>query len=202
MMLKCIAVITALLLFTPIVSGGENESIWSSSYTLEANGKYEKAAALLVPFLDRGEYSEFALMRYGWLSYLQGNHNDAIRSYKRALKRNPRSFDARLGIALPLMAQQRWKEASGHLRQLLAKSPYNYTAHIRLMVCEEGLRKWEQLEKHTMDIAAYYPSDATILVYLARTYAWQGKNILAKNTYRKVLARFPENIEALRFINR
>jgi tetratricopeptide (TPR) repeat protein len=144
------------------VAGAAGSSVWSDSYALESNGQYEKAAALIAPLMGKGEESELAVLRYGWLNYLQGNHNDAIRAYKRALERNPRSFDARLGVALPLMAQQRWNEAARYLNQVIAQSPYNYPAHVRLMACEEGLRKWETLAAHSMKLAAYYPSDATI----------------------------------------
>jgi len=191
-----------LMILSPSLASAASESVWSSSYALEANGKYEKAAALMVPLINKGSESELVLLRYAWLNYLQGNFNDAIHSYKLALKRNQRSFDARLGIALPLMAQQRWNEASRYLDQVLALSPYNYTAHIRLMICEEGLRKWETLTKHSISFSAYYPSDATTLVYLARAYAWQGKHQLAKSTYQRVLVRIPGHVEAERFINR
>lgn len=201
-MLKYTLSLMMFVLVMPSFSHAANKNIWSISYALEANGKYEKAAALMVPLLNKGHESELALLRYGWLNYLQGNFNDSIKAYKQALERNQRSFDARLGIALPLMAQQRWNEASRYLKQVLAQTPYNYLAHIRLMVCEEGLRKWETLAKHSLSLSAHYPSDASILVYLARAYAWQGKTELAKNTYRKVLVRIPGNVEAQRFINR
>jgi len=201
-MFKYIFTLMIVAMVSPYLANAAGESVWSRSYALEANGKYEKAAALMVPLINKGSENELVLLRYSWLNYLQGNFNDAIYSYKLALKRNQRSFDARLGIALPLMAQQRWNEASRYLKQVLAQSPYNYTAHTRLMVCEEGLRKWETLAKHSLTLSAYYPSDATTLVYLARAYAWQGKHQLAKNTYQRVLVRIPGHIEAERFINR
>ena len=177
----------------------ENKDIWQKSHVLESKGEYEKAAAVLTPLLNH-KASEYALLRYGWLNYLQGNYNDAIDSYKRALNFNPRSFDARLGVSLPLMAQGRWKEASRHLKQVIGQSPYHYLAHVRLMACEEGLRQWGTLEKHSKSMAAYYPSDATILVYLARAYAWQDKRNQAKVTYQRVLKRYPNHIEANNFL--
>jgi len=177
----------------------ENKDIWQKSHVLESKGEYEKAAAVLTPLLNH-KASEYALLRYGWLNYLQGNYNDAIDSYKRALNFNSRSFDARLGMSLPLMAQGRWKEASRYLKQVIGQSPYHYLAHVRLMICEEGLRQWETLEKHSQSMAAYYPSDATILVYLARAYVWQDKETQAQATYQRVLKRFPNHIEANNFL--
>jgi len=196
--------LTAVLLamaWLPSAWAAELENRWATSYALEANGQYEQAAALMVPEMDHGNNAEFALLRYGWLCYLQGNYNDAIRTYTRAMERNHASIDAKLGIALPLMAQKRWREASRYLNQVLGQSPYDYTAHVRLMVCEEGLRHWEALQYHADNLTANYPTDATILTYLARAYAWQGKKAKAKAAYQQVLIRNTLNVEASRFVN-
>jgi len=200
-MLKVIVVLLALINIAPVVAAEEINDPWSTSYTLEAKGEYEKAAAVIVPFLGGGIDHEYAGLRYGWLNYLQGNFNDAIKSYQRALEQNPRSFDARLGIAMPLMAQKRWNEAMRYLKQVLAQSPMNYTAHTRLMICEEGLKQWKTLEKHAATVAAYYPSDATVIVYEARADAWQGKKAQAKALYKRVLVRYPQHLEATRYLN-
>jgi len=200
--LKSMLTLIMLVMAVPAFAQAAGKSVWSDSYALEANGNYEQAAALMVPLLGRGSDGELALLRYGWLNYLQGNYNDSIGAYKQALEHNQRSFDARLGIALPLMAQQRWNEAARYLRQVLAQSPKHYLASLRLLVCEEGLRKWDTMAKHSLEVAAYYPSDASFLVYLARAYAWQGKHLLAKNVYQRVLVRIPGHIEATRFLNK
>jgi len=199
-MFKYITAIILLISSTGIAFSKEIKNDWVGSYTLEASGEYEKAASLLLPYMGEGERSEFATLRYAWLNYLQGNFNDAVRNYKKAMERNPRSVDAKLGIILPLIAQQRWREAMRYINQVLAQAPLNYTAHVRLMVCEEGLRNWQALEKHARTVAASYPTDANALVYLARSYAWQGKVLLAKSVYNKVLIRIPSHLEALQYV--
>jgi tetratricopeptide (TPR) repeat protein len=197
----CLSACLLAMMCVTTASAAEPENRWATSYALEANGQYEQAAALMVPEMEHGNAAEFALLRYGWLNYLQGNYNDAIRAYTRAMERNHASIDAKLGIALPLMAQKRWREARRYLNQVLAQSPYNYTAHVRLLVCEEGLRQWDALQHHADNLTAYYPTDATILIYLARAYAWQGKKEKAKAAYQQVLIRNTLNVEASRFIN-
>ncbi|MDQ7002581.1 MAG: tetratricopeptide repeat protein [Ghiorsea sp.] len=187
--------------FTHVALASNSQDIWLQSHVLESKGEYEKAAAVLQPWVSNN-VSEYAMLRYAWLNYLQGNYSDAIEDYKHALNFNRRSFDARLGISLPLMAQGRWKEASRYLKQVIGQSPYHYTAHVRLMACEAGLRQWGTLEQHSKSIAAYYPSDATILVYLARAYVWQDEKEQAKATYQRVLKRFPNHIEANKFLHK
>jgi len=178
----------------------EKSSPWQTSYALEASGQYEQAAAVLVPFLDHSASSEFALLRYGWLNYIQGHYNDAIRAYDRALSRNTRSIDARLGVTLPLLAQQRWREAAKFSKQVIGVSPWNYTAHERLLACEEGLKQWESMAKHARDLSSHYPSSATPYVYLARAELWLGNTDKAHAAYKQVLERMPTHIEALRYL--
>ncbi len=191
----------ALLLAGVAAFATENEDPWRKSYSLEANGKYAAAAAVIEPMASRGEDAEFAILRLGWLHYLAGEFNDSIRAYRTALEHNPRSIDARLGIALPLMAQQRWREAMRYLKQVTDDSPFHYLANLRLLACEEGLRQWEHLAAHAQSLHERYPADATILVYLARARAWQGKHDLARQAYRSVLHRAPGNLEARRYLN-
>jgi len=193
--------VALLLLFGQVVAG--EEGVWTKSYALEAKGEYKEAAALIEPLLNGGgDSAEFALLRYGWLNYLLRNHNDAVRSYEKALRLNPDSIDARLGLTLPLLAQQRWKEVARYAKQVLQISPWDFTAHTRLLVSEEGRRKWTVMKKHASDLAAHYPSSATPWVYLARAEAWLGDHEAAKRAYVRVLRRIPAHLEANAYLNK
>lgn len=175
---------------------GSGASAWQESYTLEHAGKYPQAAAVLETLLRDSPNHEFAMMRRGWLNYLQGKYNDALRDYNQVLALNPRSLEARLGLTLPLLAQQRWKEAAAEARKVIAVSPWDYTAHVRLLVCEEGEKNWAELARHAAELAQRYPSDATGLVYLARAEAWLGDKAKARAAYAQVLERYPSHVEA------
>ena len=177
---------TAALLFLAAASAWADESPWQKSYRLEATGKYAEAAAALDG--ASGGDADLALMRRGWLAYLQGRYNEAMDFYGRASKMNPKSLEAQLGITLPLMAQQRWREAASHARQVIAESSWDYTAHLRLMIAEEGLRDWKSLAEHAERVSEHYPADATTLVYLARAQAWMGNTKAAKETYGPCLS--------------
>lgn len=175
---------------------GSGGSAWQESYTLEHAGKYPQAAAVLETLLRDSPNHEFAMMRRGWLNYLQGKYNDALRDYNQVLALNPRSLEARLGLTLPLLAQQRWKEAATEARKVIAVSPWDYTAHVRLMVCEEGEKDWAGLSRHAAELAQRYPSDATGLVYHARAEASLGNKAKARAAYVQVLERYPSHVEA------
>ncbi len=200
MNIKKLQLLGAACLFGFSLIASASTTVWEQSQQFEAKGEYLSAAALLQPLMQNGDNKEFSYLRYGWLNYLQGRHDVAESAYSKALQLNPQSLDARLGISLPLLAQQRWQDAALHLKQVLAVSPWDYTAHVRLMITEEGLQQWEVLARHAADINRRYPSDATILVYLARAHAWLGHKDKAKQAYSQVLIRIPNHAEASQYL--
>lgn len=192
------------LLAAIIIAGNTYAAIsdrWSESYRHEAMGEYAKAAQAIEPIINSVSDHEFAIIRHGWLNYLQGKYNESIIDYKNALKINKDSLDANLGVTLPLLAQKRWREAAGFASSVLAVAPWNYFAHIRLMICEEGQGQWKSLELHADSAYKRFPSDPTILVYLARAKSRLGKDEQARQAYRKVLERVPGHLEARQFLN-
>ncbi len=176
------------------------EDPWRRSYALEAKGQYEAAAAVLARQLELSETSEMAWLRYGWLHYLRGNYNDSVTAYKNALRKNKHSLEARLGLTLPLIAQNRWKEASRYAQHVVDGAVWNYTAHMRLLVCEQGLKNWRGVKERSQRLAARYPSEISPWLYLARASSKMGDGDYAINAYRQVLMRDPDNIEANRFV--
>ncbi len=173
--------------------------VWKESLAHEAKGELDQAAALIESKLS-GLNAEFASIRMGWLHYRMGNYNDSIRMYRRALSLNTRSIDAQLGQTLPLIAQQRWREVARISKQVLSQSPWNITAHTRLMQAEEGLRKWDTLALHASKVAQHYPTNVGPLVFLARANAWNGKAEDAYHAYQRVLVAFPGHLEANNYI--
>lgn len=197
---RIILVIFGILYSISIGVIAAEKNLWQQSINLERQGEYAKAAGVIEPLLNKEKIREHTLLRYAWLAYQQRNYNDSIRYYKQALELNPASFDARFGLSLPLLARAEWKKAEIYLHQITAISPWNYTAHIRLFACEEGLRKWKQLATHAEAFSRLYPSDATALVYLARAKNKLEDKEAAKETYLQVLIRVPEHIEAINYV--
>lgn len=185
---------------SPTTKPNSMQSMWTKSYTLEGQKKYLEAANVIKPILEKSPKNEFALLRLGWLSYLQAKYNVSEDYYHKALDANADSIDARLGLTLPLMAEQRWKEAAVYANQVIAISPWSYLGCIRLMTCESGLAQWEVLEKEASEFVKRYPTDISGYVFLARAQALLGKKELAIQNYQEVLYRSPANLEALKYL--
>lgn len=179
-----------------------NEVAWSNSYSLEAGKKYADAVTALNGLPETGSEGQLLLLRKGWLSYLQGQYNEAVKYYQDALQQNANSIDAQLGITLPLLAQQRWQEAALYAKKTLESSPNQYTAYLRLIVAEEGAKDWAAMKQHAEELTDHYPSDTTAFVYLARAHAWLGDKEAAKKAYSAVLSRLPKHYEATSYLSK
>lgn len=174
--------------------------MWERSHELEKLGFYERAATAIEIYMTKGDDKEYALLRYAYLKYKQGEYNDSIKYYNKAIKLNNKSLDAKLGITLPYIAQGRWRQVKVYTRQVLTKSDWDYTAHERLMMAEEGDKKWHSLGRHSDKLTTIYPTDATTLAYHARAKARLGNRSVASAAYKKVLMRDPDHAEANEYL--
>lgn len=170
---------------------------WAESYRLEKLYQYDAALSALNSV---GNGNELALLRRGWLNYLKGANSKSIEYYQKAINLNKQSLDAQLGVILPLLAQQRWREAASYANQVLKVAPWNYYAHVRLMITEQALKQWPQLEKHARAVTAHYPADVDAFIFQARANQHLGNTAEATRLYKKVLELVPENNEAKQFL--
>lgn len=191
-MTRILLLVTFLSLIASPVSFAEVNP-WKESYRLEKIYQYDTALSVLKNISSK---NELVTLRRGWLNYLKGAHSESISHYKKAIQNNANSLDARLGIILPLLQQQRWREAAQNANKVLEIAPWNYYAHVRLMVTEEALKKWSELAKHANAIHQKYPSDSTVLIYLARANHKLGNKKAAQDAYKKVIELIPDNFEA------
>lgn len=194
------AVLAALALTSTPALG--QDPAWQKSYQLEAAGKYSEAIGALDSVPTNNPDAEFKLLRRGYLYYLAGSYGESIREYRLAIERNSKSVDARLGLLLPLLGQQRWREAEQNARAALDLAPNNYTALLRLTIILEGQREWERMQKTASALVTTYPTDATAYVYLARAHAWLNQRAEAISAYTAVLVRYPGHLEAKAYIEK
>lgn len=195
-MMDKLLIMTLLIGFS--ISAHADINPWKESFRLEEAFQYDAAIAALSS-VDAG--NELAKLRRGWLNYLKGSHSASIEHYKKAIQSNSDSLDGRLGLLLPLLAQQRWREAALNAEKVLEIAPWNYHAHVRLMLTEEAVKQWSKLSAHALAVHHHYPSDATVLVYLARASHKLGDKAAANKYYIKVLELIPDHIEAKQYID-
>ncbi|NOQ36289.1 MAG: tetratricopeptide repeat protein [Methylococcaceae bacterium] len=179
-----------------ILSAKAQEADWQRSYQLESYGKYSEAIAAIDVIEPKSHDGELKAIRRGWLFYLLTSYNESIREYRLAIERNNNSVDAHLGLLLPLLAQQRWREAELGANNALKLAPNNYLALLRLAIAQEGQRNWEGMHKTATQLVSAYPTDTSAYVYLARANLWLNNKKAATIAYKAVLSRYPDHLEA------
>ena len=178
------------------------ESAWQNSYALETAGKYAEALQSLETVPLNGADAELRGLRTGWLYYRLGKWDESIFAYKKAIERNPRSMDARLGEVLSLLSARRWREAENGATEALKLQPNNYIALLRLAVAQEGQSDWNGLLRTSQTMTQYYPTEYLAYLYLARANAWLGKRTDAVAAYSAVLSRYPGYLEAKAYLEK
>lgn len=183
------------------VTAVAGEADWAKSYQLESQGKLQDALTTL-DNLGKDDDDHLQLLRKGWLNYQLGRHDESLKAYTTAAARYPRSVEALLGETLPLLATRRWNDAEAQARKALELAPWNYTAALRLMAALEAQKDWKALAKTGVDMAERFPSDATVMVYLARAQSALGWKSEAAISWQAVLNRVPGHIEAKKALGR
>ena len=194
------SLLTVTTISTSLLPAFAQDGVWQNSYQLEAAGKYAEAMTVIDSVSVNGSDAEFKVLRRGWLLYLNGRLDESIREYRLAVDRNSKSVDARLGLTLPLLAAQRWREAEQVARAALDLAPINSTALVRMAIAQEGQRDWPAMMKTSGILVSSFPSYATGYVYLARANSWLGRNEDAATAYSSVLVRFPGHLEATAYL--
>ncbi len=169
---------------------------FKASYRYEKMGAYQDAIKALWPVYKK--YPRFYLvnLRLGWLYYLSGKYRNSIKYYKQAVQIKPGSFEALLGLSLPLMAQKNWSEVERLMNQIVSQDFYNYYANLRLAIALRLQNKAKLAKKISRKMLARYPTSLDFLVELGRDLLWEGKKNEAKRVFREVLLLDPENVVA------
>jgi tetratricopeptide (TPR) repeat protein len=102
-------------------------------------------------------------LRLGWLNYLSGQNDEALRCYKAAVEAAPKSIEAKLGYLLPLLAAAKYAEAEAVARQIVAADPQNYYGNLRLAVALRMQRKTDDARAIVKRMLAAYPTDGSYL---------------------------------------
>lgn len=166
------------------------------SYRYEKMGAYRDAIRAILPVYQ--EHPRFYLvnLRLGWLYYLSGKYGNAIAHYQKALEIRPQSFEAMLGLSLPLMAQKRWSKVERLMNQLVSQDRYNFYGNLRLAIALRLQNKANLAEKVCRRMLSRYPTSLPFLVELGQDLWWQGKKDEARRVLRQVLLLDPENVVA------
>jgi len=193
MVKKFLISILLLPLLTFSLSYNDILKAYEKSYFYERIGDYKDAIRVLMPV-----YKEYPLgytinLRLGWLYYLWGKYENSIFHYRRAVSAIPTSAEAKLGLSLPLMAQERWQDVEVLMYQIIATDYYNYYANLRLCTALDKQGKYYLEMVIARKMLALYPTSVPFLIALGRAYYNLKEYKTALEIFKNALVLDPEN---------
>ena len=174
----------------------EIKAAYQKSYLYEKIGNYKDAIRVLMLVYEAYPNGYTVNLRLGWLYYLWGKYKNSEFHYTKAVKAIPSSVEAKLGLTLPLMAQEKWSETERVIYQILTVDYYNYYGNLRLCLVLEKEKKYNLQKQVALKMLSIYPTSVPFLLCLSKSYYHLGDLTKAKNLLKDVLILDPENVEA------
>jgi len=132
------------------------------------------------------------LVRQGFTQLGQGLVNDAIATFRGAVRQYPNSVEAKLGLAIAYRRAGRDADAWQTYQQVLAQAPNNQLA-LKTVGILGGFRpEWQQqgIEALTT-LLTLTPNDTDALAQRALLYGYQGRFAESLTDYQRVLQQNP-----------
>jgi cellulose synthase operon protein C len=131
------------------------------------------------------EQRGFNLLKKGWV-------NDAIKAFQQALKRNPQSLQAKLGLAIGYRRAGKLDEAWNAYRRVLAQDPNNQLALKTIGLFGTYKRQWQSEGIQALSkVLQQNPNDLEARSLRATLYFYQGRQAEAVTDFNFVLPSNP-----------
>lgn len=144
------------------------------------------------------EYSEeYELIQNGQRALLQEDFFSAIDLFRTAIRLNPSSVKARLGIAETLYLLGEYTEASKEISQAIKLAPHNRSCILLKARIFTAQGRHKEAISLYQNILSNRPHDAQANRGLGEIYAIQGQVELAYDAYQKSLDYSPQDMRVL-----
>lgn len=165
----------------------EISEYFHKSFTYESRKDYDAALRNVLKILqiDPGDYT--AVLRAGWLNYLNGSYQNSLIYYRKALSLAPHAIEPRLGLTLPMMALKRWRDTEVQAWKILKIDPKNYYATSRLAFSLFSQGRYRDAERYYRRLITLYPSDIEMKLGLGWTLLRMGRKKSAEKYFAEVL---------------
>lgn len=177
----------------------EIQEAYHKSFNYEQIEDYENAIRALSPVLDEYPNGYTVNLRLGWLYYLLGRYANSIEHYQKAVQIVPTSLEAKNGLMLPMLAQNKYSDAVSIAYQVVSVDHYNYYGNMRLAYSLRMQKKYDQAEQILNKMLAVYPTDIIFLTELALVKYNQGDTDRATELMWDVQTLDPENETAKKY---
>ena len=158
----------------------EKVKAFNESIKLESDGKIDKAIEPLLKIYNTAKENYLITLRLGWLYYQKKDYPRSKDYYSEAIRLNPKSIDAKLGLTLPLSALNEWNKVKELYLDILKSNSMDYTANLRLGQIYLQNGDYNNAKKHLEIAYNTFPSYYEPNLSLGWTYYYLGIRDKAK----------------------
>ena len=162
----------------------------------EGKGDYKAAIGALDKQLHAHTKDYLLNLRLGWLYYLNRDYAKSVQYYQMAVTAAPRSIEAKLGLLLPLLAQENYRQVELRAEGLLQHDRRNYYGSLRLAVALRLQKKYAAADKIVQHMLTAYPADVYWLSESGLLNLAEENKSAAKEAFADVLSLDPDNAMA------
>jgi len=170
--------------------------LYRKSYALEAQGKPAEALDAMKQLRSSGANTYFPIARIAWLAYVAGRYPEACDAYREAIKLAPSAIEPRLGLTLPLLALEKWRDLEVASRDVLKLDPNNAVARARLAHANYMVGNYPDAATLYRKLVDDYPAELNHQTGLGWALARMGRGKEGKQLFEQVLAVSPDNPNA------
>jgi tetratricopeptide (TPR) repeat protein len=161
-------------------------------------GEFEEAEELLTAAVSERQSYWQAHLYLGWLYVWTDRDNEATHYFQRALRYNPNSLEAMLGLAEAERHRERCDEALAHYQKVVARDPDNVMALVGIGRCHFELGRLQQAQDALEKALSLDPDNVDANTFAGDVYVYEQKYPEAVSHYRMAVQSRANHIPAYR----
>ncbi len=189
--MKNTVLVLILCLFAGIMLA-QSKSTITDSYNAETAKNYTRALEIMQEIAKADANDEFYQLRIGWLQYMLGRYDDAIKSYSKS-NTIAHNLDAQTGIVNCQLALGKWDEARALADQILISHPQNPTILSKAAYAAYMKQDYAGAAEYYKTQNKYYPWDMEVLGYLVNNLYLAKDVENARKHYQKLKKYYPDS---------
>jgi tetratricopeptide (TPR) repeat protein len=187
-----------ILLIARTNNGSNAIQFTNTSIQDERQGKLGDAIQDMLTIGSDGDNNYLVNLRLGWLYYSNKQYDQSIARYTKAAELNKYSVEARLGLTLPLAAQEKWDDIVATYQDILKINPLQYDANLRLGQIYLSRAEYARAKTYLSTAHNQYPGLYEVNLSLGWTDLYLGDNESAMECLENALMLSPQDTSALR----
>lgn len=191
--------IVSLIIFSFFAMALNVKEIYYKSYNYEKMGDYKDAIKVLIPLYEKYPNGYTLNLRLGYLFFLDGKYENAIKHYLKASVILPSSFEPLLALSNVYLNMKNFDNAIKYAGLVVKKDYYNFYGNYYLAKAFYYKKDYKNALLITNKMLNIYPTNVLFLTQLGLIYENLDKQ-KAKKIFEDVIILDPNNIIANKYL--